>query len=94
VAYEPGRDTCGTYQRRTLYAYPRERLWSLAAFLKGDLAARIGASTGPTRILIISGDDKDRVWCLVRKGEVVVVNWHRMAGVAWCSGTRGRRTRS
>lgn len=76
VAYEPGGDTCGTHHRRTLYAYPAGQPWTISEVL--PVAART-AFPQPTRVLIISNDGHDRVWCLVRGGQVHVLNWYRDA---------------
>ena len=74
VAYEPGEDSCGTHHRRTLYAYPADQPWKAAAVLPVVSGSVFGQ---PTRVLVISSDRSERVWCLVRGDEVHAINWHR-----------------
>ena len=79
VAYEPRSSSCATYHRRTLYAYPKSGSWGVGDVLNSDLAKSLRLTANVTRLLVISSDDQDRVWCLVRGGKVEVVNWHHAA---------------
>ena len=76
VAYEPSSSMCATYHRQTLYAYPKTGSWALGDVLSAGLTKGLNLPPNATRVLIISSDDRDRAWCLVRDGKVEVVNWH------------------
>jgi hypothetical protein len=77
VAYEPSSSGCATFHRRTLYAYPKGRPWPVAAVFNEDFVARLRLSTGRRRLLVISSDGKERVWCLVKGEGVELLNWFR-----------------
>jgi hypothetical protein len=75
VAYEPGGDTCGTHHRRTLYAYPVNHPWPMAAVIEPQLLQQLTLPSGPTRLLVTAGEES--AWCLLRDGKVEIINWYR-----------------